>query len=270
MTRAFPKRKADEKMSRKAGIQQTIIIATILIVVLLLWEALSRASVINPILFSSPSRIWSSFVSLNDAGVVWGHVAVTLQELVLSMLIVVVFGGTLGVVLGLGQLRFRVFYGPISVLFSFPKVTLIPVFIAAFGLGMESKVLFGAFIGIFPVITGMMVATRGIGTIHRDLFKTIGASFPFTLRRLIIPATIVPFVSSLRVGFVYCGIGVLLAEMSSSYAGLGGRIISAGSQATMDNYWVYVVLSSAIIVIGYGACRLIEVAMGRGKEGARA
>lgn len=235
-----------------------------------LWEMLSRVELLNPVLFPSPSRIFSTFLSLSAEGRVWNHVWTTLQELLLATLLVAVAGGLTGILLGLSELWFKVTYGPIATLFAFPKVTLFPVFITAFGLGLESKVLFGALVGIFPVLMGTMVAVRGIRSIHLALFRSVGASFLFSLRKLYVPATLPGFVASLRIGFVYCGIGVLLAEMFAAYAGLGNRVVGSGGQATMDQYWVYVVLASGLIVLGASLCRLLEFAVGRDKEGAHA
>lgn len=235
-----------------------------------LWEVLSRMEVLNPVLFPPPSRIFSTLLSLSAEGRIWNHVWTTLQEMLLATLLVAVAGGLIGVALGLSELWFKVTYGPIATLFAFPKVTLFPVFITAFGLGLESKVLFGALVGIFPVLMGTMVAVRGIRSIHRALLRSVGASFLFSLRRLYIPATLPGFVASLRIGFVYCGIGVLLAEMFAAYAGLGNRVVGSGGQATMDQYWVYVVLASALIVLGASLCRVLELALGRGKEDAHA
>src|SRR5690606_40624539 len=64
------------------------------------------------------------------------------------------------------RLAFQVTYGPIATLFAFPKVTLFPIFITALGLGLASKVMFGALFGFFPLAMGTMVGVRGIKSIQ--------------------------------------------------------------------------------------------------------
>lgn len=253
---------------RQEGVRTGVQVAAVAAALVVLWEVLSRFQVINPVLFSSPGRIATTFVTLAADGKVWGHVWMTLQELLLATVLVAVVGGIGGIVLGLSETWFKVTYGPIATLFAFPKVTLFPIFITALGLGLQSKVLFGALVGVFPVLMGTMVAVRGIRTIHRSLLKSVGASFPFALRKLYIPGTAPGFVSSLRVGFVYCGIGVLLAEMFAAYSGLGNRVVGSGGQATMDQYWVYVLLASGLLLIGTSLCRVLEsvIAAGGGDE----
>lgn len=230
------------------------------------WEGLSRTELIDPDLFSSPSTIWATFLDLHGQGLIWGHTWVTAYELLLATALVIVVGGLVGVVLGASRLSFEVAYGPIATFFAFPKVTLFPIFITALGLGLTSKVLFGAVFGFFPLVMGTMVGVRGIRHIHRSLFDVVGASFWFKLTRLYIPATLPAFVAALRIGFVYAGIGILLAEMFAAVSGLGNRIIASGYQSTLDQFWVYVGLSTLLLMAGASVLRFAEVRMATWKE----
>lgn len=253
---------------RSAGVRVPLAaqVAAATCLLLAVWELLSRATVLDPRLFSSPSRIWTTFLELQAAGQIWGHVAVTLKELLLATALVIVVGGLVGVVLGISRLWFQVTYGPIATIFAFPKVTLFPIFITALGFGMSSKVLFGALFGFFPLVMGTMVGVRGVRTIHRNLFQVVGAGFWFRLTRLYLPATLPAFVAALRIGYVYAGIGILLAEMFAAVSGLGNRIIAAGYQPTLDQFWVYVVLSSLLLMLGAGLMRLVELRLAGWQE----
>jgi ABC-type nitrate/sulfonate/bicarbonate transport system permease component len=232
----------------------------------LIWEILSSTEIIDPDLFSSPSAVWTTFLDLQEKGLVWNHLWVTTSELLLATGLVILVGGLVGIVLGASRLSFEVAYGPIATFFAFPKVTLFPIFITALGLGLASKVLFGALFGFFPLVMGTMVGVRGIRTLHRNLFQAVGASFWFKLTRLYIPATLPAFVAALRIGFVYAGIGILLAEMFAAVSGLGNRIIASGYQSTLDQFWVYVVLSTLLLMSGAGLLRFAEVRMSTWKE----
>lgn len=242
-------------------------VAATLVALAGVWEILSRTDVIDPRLFSSPSTIWTTFLDLQSKGLIWRHTWVTTYELLLATAIVVLVGGFVGVLLGASRLSFQVSYGPIATFFAFPKVTLFPIFITALGLGLSSKVLFGAVFGFFPLVMGTMVGVRGIRNLHRSLFDVVGASFWFRLTKLYIPATLPGFVAALRIGYVYAGIGILLAEMFAAVSGLGNRIIASGYQSTLDQFWVYVGLSTALLMVGAGLLRIAELRMASWKEG---
>ena len=236
------------------------------VVLLSLWELLSRSGVVDARLFSSPTRVWTTFLDLQAEGLVWSHVWVTAYELLLATGIVIVVGGLAGVVLGASRLAFEVTYGPIATFFAFPKVTLFPIFITALGFGLSSKVLFGAVFGFFPLVMGTMVGVRGIRMMHRSLLDVVGATFWFKLRHLYLPAILPAFVAALRIGYVYAGIGILLAEMFAAVAGLGNRIIGAGYQRTLDQFWVYVVLATLLLMLGAGVFRLLELRLAKWNE----
>jgi len=241
-------------------------LTTAFVAVLALWEVSARAGLISVKLFSSPIRIFNTFVVLNNQGKIWENVQVTLYELLVATVIFTAVGIVLGIVFGITATAFEVSYGPMVTLFSFPKVTILPILIMATGLGSTSKVIMGAITGFFPLVIGMMVAVRGIRSLHLELFSAVGAGFMFKLFRLYIPATLPALVSSLRIGFVYAGIGVLLAEMFAATSGLGIRIIGAGAQSNLDQFWVYVICTFLILLTGAAVLRLIEMRLQKWAE----
>lgn len=252
--------------ARKAPMPMWLQVASAFVGLMVLWELLSRSGLINPKLFSSPSLVASTWVKLLEQGKYWQHVQVTLIELLLATVLFIVAGILLGIVLGLSPLSFEVTYGPIATLFAFPKVTLFPILILALGMGTTSKVVFGAIFGFFPLVMGVMVAVRGIKQLHIELFDSIGASFWFKTVRLYVPATLPATISAMRIGFVYAGIGVLLAEMFAATKGLGNRIVGAGGQSTLDQFWVYVLTTFVILLAGAGVLRVLETRLQRWSE----
>jgi ABC-type nitrate/sulfonate/bicarbonate transport system permease component len=46
--------------------------------------------------------------------------------------------------------------------------------------------------------------------------------------------------------------------MFAAVGGLGNRIIGAGYQSTLDQFWVYVVVSAALLMVGAGMFRVVE------------
>jgi NitT/TauT family transport system permease protein len=108
----------------------------LLLAALALWEILSRTQVLTPRLFSSPSRIVQTWMALAERDEIWLHAWTTIQELLLGTVIFTVVGSVLGAFLGATQSRFDTFYGPIGALFTLPKVTLAPIFVFVFGLGL--------------------------------------------------------------------------------------------------------------------------------------
>ena len=63
----------------------------------LLWEFLSSKKFINPFIFSSPSKIFTTIMNLIKTGELWSHIFTTLYEIVLAFGI----GITLGLIIAI-------------------------------------------------------------------------------------------------------------------------------------------------------------------------
>jgi NitT/TauT family transport system permease protein/taurine transport system permease protein len=102
-----------------------------------------------------------------------------------------------------------------------PIVILYPIFTAWFGIGSESKIIFAGVYGFFPV---MLSTAAGIRTIDAQLLlaaRSMGASLPQQITRVIIPASIPTVLTGLRLGGALTIIGVVVSEMLTSAAGIG-------------------------------------------------
>jgi NitT/TauT family transport system permease protein len=230
----------------------------VIVAFLLLWWLTTATGTVDSPLVPSPSRLLDAAREVSRDGRLWLDVRTTLGELAVSVGVFVVVGTVLGVAMGSGERRFGVFNGPVATWFAMPKITVLPVFVLAFGLGFQQKVLFGALYGVFPLVMNTMTGARAVRTVHTQLFDAVGAGPVFRTIRLTIPSMLPYFLTGLRIGYVYAGIGVLLAEMYVSTAGLGQALISAADQPVLDQFWVFVLASSALLVVGAGILGIIE------------
>jgi NitT/TauT family transport system permease protein/taurine transport system permease protein len=146
---------------------------------------------------------------------------VTLHEVALSMAIACGGGILVGALVGGLALLRNLLLPVFSSLYAVPIVILYPIFTAWFGIGSESKIAFAGAYGFFPV---MLSTAAGIGTIDQQLLlaaRSMGATAQQQIARVIIPASIPTVLSGLRLGGALAIIGVVVAEMLISSAGIG-------------------------------------------------
>ena len=143
-------------------------------------------------------------------------------------LVIAWLGGVgIGVWLGGHRLSGDVVEPILVALYSLPKVTLYPLILLLFGLGISAKIAFGAIHGIIPVAIFTMNAIRNIKPVYVKTAWTMGLSPLATVRTVLIPACLPEIVSGLRVGFSLTLLGVLIGEMFASKRGLGFVIMNA-------------------------------------------
>jgi NitT/TauT family transport system permease protein/taurine transport system permease protein len=191
----------------------------ILISMLVLWELIPRTGLLPELFLPSLS---STLAVLWQDGRIYGHaLAVTLYEVALAMLIACGGGILAGAAVG-GLARLRKLLLPVvSSLYAVPIVILYPVFTAWFGVGSESKIAFAGIYAFFPV---MLSTAAGIQTIDPQFLlaaRSMGATLPQQIARVIIPASLPTVFAGLRLGGALAIIGVVVAEMLTAAAGIG-------------------------------------------------
>jgi NitT/TauT family transport system permease protein len=109
----------------------------------------------------------------------------------------------------------------ILLLYGTPQITILPLFILYFGIGPASKIAFGVSHGIFPIIVTIVAGVQNIKPILMTAAHSMGASRWQIFRWVIFPHMIPSFFAGMRLGMTGVLLGVLLAELYVSTAGIG-------------------------------------------------
>jgi NitT/TauT family transport system permease protein len=186
---------------------------------LVFWELMPRTGLI-PELFLPPLSKTLTVLFVNRQEYVEA-LFVTIYEVAFAMLIACGFGILVGAVVGGLALLRNLLLPVFSSLYAVPIVILYPIFTAWFGIGSESKIAFAGIYGFFPVMLSTAAGIRTIEPQYVLAARSMGATLPQLIRRVIIPASIPTVLTGLRLGGALTIIGVVVAEMLTSAAGIG-------------------------------------------------
>jgi ABC-type nitrate/sulfonate/bicarbonate transport system permease component len=197
-------------------------IARIAVIVLLfcLWEFAARF-LVDPMFLSPPSRVFTSLPAVFDTRGVPAALRITFWELAVAFVLSVLIGLVIGLAVGLQPFARKSFMPIILLLYGTPQVTILPLFILYFGIGPASKIAFGVSHGIFPIILTIVAGVQNIKPILLTSARSMGASRWQVLRHVIFPHMIPSFFAGMRLGMTGVLLGVLLAELYVSTAGIG-------------------------------------------------
>ena len=197
-----------------------VLVAAILVVWLGLYAYAGDVAVTPP---------WTTFafaVELLSRASFWAHVGATMTAFVMALAISAVAGVALGLVLGMRRFAGEVAEPILGSLYTIPKVTLYPVMLLIFGLGMSAKVAFGVIHGMIPVMLFTMAAAKNIQPVLLRTARALRLSPAQTMFNVLAPAVTPEIITGLRVGFALTLLGVLIGEMFASQRGLGFLIIN--------------------------------------------
>jgi NitT/TauT family transport system permease protein len=218
----------------------------ILVAILVIWQGLYL--VVGDTALTAPVSTFGFLFETITTRRFLENVVATLETFALALLLSYLVGMIVGVWMGAHRISGEV-GEPILIAFSsLPKITLYPVVLLIFGLGLSSKVAFGVMHGMLPVSLLTMNAIRNVPPVYLKSARTLHLSPRQIVTHIILPATLPEVVSGLRIGFTVTLLGVLLGEMFASKRGLGFLIINA-----IDQVQPQMMLTVAILVFTFAA-----------------
>jgi NitT/TauT family transport system permease protein len=230
---------------QRRGLRNTLVLIAGL---LLAWEL--AYLVVGDVALRSPWQTIRFTVAFVQTELFWENVTNTLGAFGLALVIAVLLGLAIGFVLGMHRLSADAMEPMLVALYSIPKITLYPIILLAFGLGMSAKVAFGAIHGIIPIALFTLGAVRGVRPILLKTGRVLKLSPPMMVRSILFPAAVPEIFTGLRVGFSLTLIGTVLGEMFAAQHGLGYLLMNAIGLYNIDMImsvtFLLVVFASAV------------------------
>jgi len=197
---------------------------------LLFWELVSRLMVANALFLAAPSQIVYAIYQLTLTGELGRHIYISSIEFVIGYVIAAVIGIALGFGMA-SNARFKQAMQPwISGFYATPTIALAPLFILWLGIGIWSKVLVVIFLVLFPVTINTEAGLRTTSERLIEMLKSFGASRSQIFFKVSLPSALPFILAGLKLGIGRGLIGVVVAELFGSRAGLG-RLISQSADA---------------------------------------
>ena len=206
----------------------------VLIALLVCWELMALTGVIDAFIFSSPSRILSTLLSLWTDSNLLLHIGVTLYETVAGFLIATAVGTLVAVGLWWCESLRKIFEPYLVILNSLPKVALGPIIIIWAGAGTKAIITMAVLICIIITTINML---NGFVEVDKDkllLMKTLGATKLQILTKLILPANVGTLLATLKINVGLSWVGSIMGEYLVSKAGLGYLIVYGGQIFKLD------------------------------------
>ena len=192
------------------------------------------------------------------------HVTETGLAFLQALAIAWIGGVAIGVLLGGHKLSGEVAEPILVGIYSLPKITLYPVILLLFGLGMSAKVAFGALHGIIPVALFTMNAVRNINRAYLRAGRSMRLTPAQMAYHIMIPATLPEIFTGLRIGFSLTLLGTMLGELFASQRGLGFLLMTAIDLNDVQTILAIAVLISLFAVAANSILLAIDKRLHRG------
>jgi NitT/TauT family transport system permease protein len=229
----------------------------LVLVLLLLWQALYWW--VGDVALRSPWETIRYSVTLVRSSMFLPNLEATAQAFAVALALSIGFGLAIGFSLGISPAAHRVFEPMLVASYAIPKITLYPILLLMFGLGMAAKVAFGVIHGVIPIALFTTSAVQHIRPAFLKAGRTMGLTRGEITRRILLPAAMPEIFSGLRIGFSLTLIGVLLGEMFASQRGIGFLLMNAIGLNNID----LIMALTFVLTLFAGAAGVLLLALGR-------
>ena len=225
---------------------------------LAIWELLAQLLLENELLIPPPSSVALTFWKLTVTGELNKHLAATLIEFAYGFTTACVIGVVLGYFMGMYK-RFDEIMDPwIATLYSIPIIAVVPLIIIWFGIGMTSKVIVVFKITAVAIILNTAAGIKNLDPVWLELAKSLRLSGWETTYKIRVPGALPYIITGMRLGVGRALLGVIVAELMASNAGLGYLLRDSSETWDSPKLFVTVFLLAAMGLVSFNLIKRFE------------
>jgi ABC-type nitrate/sulfonate/bicarbonate transport system permease component len=231
--------------------ERAIIGSASVLTFLIVWEAAFRFQWVNPLFISSPIQVILAMRSVFTSMEFHVDVYTSSIEFVIGYLMAIALGVPLGLATGRSRRLYYVMSPFIHTLNTVPRITLLPIIIIWFGIGIWSKILVVFLGALIPILISTYAGVRTSEERFMRVARSFNASPGRIFRTIVLPGT-VPFIfTGMKYGTGRALLGVIVGELYAATAGVGYFIASAGNAFQTDKMLVglAVVVAAGLIAM---------------------
>jgi sulfonate transport system permease protein len=227
-----------------------------LALILVVWEVLGP--LVNPILFSYPSKIAAAFLELTLSGELPHYAAESLQILFYGLAAAIVVGIPLAVLMARVKPVDWALELPINAFYATPIVALVPLLVLWFGIYMQAKIIVVFLFAVFPILINTYQGVRECDKNLLEVARSFRSSERQMWKDVLLPFAVPYIAAGIRLAIGRGLVGMVIAEFYTTISGLGFMITRYANVFETDKTFVPVILLMLLGVALTGSLKWVE------------
>ena len=184
-----------------------------------IWEIFG--GMIDPVLFTVPSKIAVAAVGMIASGELWNYLWPSLVVLAVGLILAAIIGIAIGLLLARFRLLDVAFGSYITFLYSIPSVALVPLIVLWAGFEMTAKIIILFMFAFFPMVINTYQGVRNVDTKLLEVGRAFRCSERQLWANIVLPAALPFIVTGVRLALGRGLIGMVLADLYTAISGIG-------------------------------------------------
>ena len=236
--------------------RRTLISTVSVLVFLAAWEVAPRLYLVDGNYTSRPSLILAAGLGIVRDTAFVHDLSVSSSEFAAGFALAIAVGVPLGLLLGAFPVLRYLVDPLLMAIYSTPYLALLPILVVWLGIGMGSKIAAVFAGGVIPIVVNSMAGVREVDASCILAARSFCAGKLDVFVKVMLPASLPAVMMGIRLGLSRAVLGVVVAEMYVSQAGVGNQIMRFGSAFRIDYLVFYVLLVS---IFGFAATRAVRL-----------
>lgn len=218
---------------------------------LLAWELCADMRLVDPLFISSPSRVARAGAVLMFDPDFWNDLKVSASEFAFGYVAAAFVGIPLGLAMGSSRRLSYILTPFVDTLNAVPRVTLLPLLIIWFGIGIWSKVAVVFLGAVIPIVVSALSGVKTNEARFLKMAKSFSASRVKIFASIILPGSVPYIFTGLKYAAGRALLGVVVGEIYAATAGVGHMIADAGNLFQTDTlfFGVFMFTAAGLIVV---------------------
>ena len=243
-------------MKRIKKINNIILPVLFIVVLIAIWESVSRSGLVQPFILPAPTLIlYSLIINFKAIG---GNTLITLFETAAGFFIAVIISIIAALVMD-SIVTVKKILNPLLIATqTIPIIILAPLFIIWFGYGYLPKIIIVILVCFFPITVSLL---QGFATVDKELLnllKSMGANKAQIYKIVKFPSAMPGFFSGIKIAATYSIMGATIGEWVGGKNGLGVYMIRAKQSFSTDKVFAAIIVITVLSIFFLKIIELIE------------
>jgi len=227
-----------------------------LLAILLLWQAITGAGIVDAFLLPSPLQVGKAFFAEFPA--LMEHSAITLSEAFIGLGLGILLGFFMAVLMDRFDILYQAFYPLVILTQTVPAVAVAPLLVLWFGYEMTPKVILIVITTFFPITVGLLTGFKSADPDSVSLLRAMGAGQGQIFFYIKLPGAMNQFFSGLRISASYAVVGAVISEWLGGFGGLGVYMTRVKKAFSFDKMFAVIFLISFISLLLMNGVEILQ------------
>lgn len=228
------------------GANHYFLTAVSAVIFIAIWQIVSMN--VPPIILPSPANVAAAFVELTASGELVRATGQTVWPFALGLSIAFVIGTSLGLFLGIVRPVARILDPYIFVFWSIPNIAWLPLFIAWFGVGQLTLIVFVFVSAVFPQLLTVEAGAKEADSFLVEVARSLGATKREILRIVVLPSALPYIFTGLRIAVGRALVGIIVGQLLIVATGIGYMFQFYGETLSLAKYFAPLIVIAALAV----------------------